>query len=70
MVPVGSAPEDITQHMGGLPPAGHPWAYFKDGEEANEWLEFDAGGEECEQAAWSDPDRYGEWVKWRAADRA
>lgn len=47
----------------------HPWAYFQSAEEANEWLEFDAGEEEIEEFAYAWPDQFGEWRRWREAER-
>ena len=39
--------------------------YFKSEAEANEWLDFEASDEECEQAFYAENDRYEEWWRWR-----
>jgi hypothetical protein len=48
----------------------HPLSYFHSAEEANEWLEFDAGDEEVEQASYRESDRFEEWRQWREQERA
>lgn len=39
--------------------------YFGSAEEANEWLDFDALDQDREDAAFSTPDQFSEWLEWR-----
>jgi hypothetical protein len=43
-----------------------PRNYFADADEANERLAFDADGQEVEEFAYREPDRFAEWEQWRA----
>jgi hypothetical protein len=39
--------------------------YFKDADEANDWLEFDAGEYDVENYSFHYPDTFAEWQEWR-----
>jgi hypothetical protein len=38
--------------------------YFKNADEASEWLAFDSGPDTQEQAYYAENDKYMEWEKW------
>jgi hypothetical protein len=42
-----------------------PRSYFANAADANEWLDFDACGEEIEEKAYKESDRHAEWQGWR-----
>ena len=46
-----------------------PGMYFHNEDEANDWLDFEAGSMELEFAAYAENDRFGEWQQWREAWR-
>lgn len=41
--------------------------YFRNAGEADEWLDFECGPEEREQAFYAENDRYEEWQGWQRA---
>lgn len=44
-----------------------PGMYFRNAEEASEWLEFDCSDEDAERAFYAENDRYVEWQLWQKA---
>lgn len=44
----------------------HPWNYFQNHAEADEWLSFDERGLELDVIAYHSPDQFGEWERWRS----